>query len=86
MPRQRPMPTKAERLAAIKALRGILRPKPGEVPFVERRAKWKAEERALEKRHDDLLISMGKKNPRTVDKLAVRLQRLKAKAVSSRTA
>lgn len=72
-------PTKAQRFAAIRAMRGILRPKSGEPSFAESIAKWKAEDRALEMRRDDLLASMFKNKPLAADKLWVRLQRLKAR-------
>ena len=43
-------PTKAERHAAIRRARGIIRRKPGEKPFAEWWADHKAEERVLEDR------------------------------------
>jgi hypothetical protein len=44
----------ARRLAAIRSVRGLLRPKPGEPSFAEQMAIWKAEGRAEEKRRDEL--------------------------------
>lgn len=43
-------PTKAEMHAAIRRARGTIRRKPGEKPFAEWWAGYKAEERALEDR------------------------------------
>jgi hypothetical protein len=53
--------TKAEQHAAIKAARGILRPKPGEPSFTEQMAIWKAEDRDLERRRDERLAALFKK-------------------------
>lgn len=73
-------PTKAQRFAAIQAARGMLRPQPGAPSLAERMAILNAEDRALEKRRDDLLASIGKGKPMAADKLLTRLQKLKAKA------
>jgi chromosome condensin MukBEF ATPase and DNA-binding subunit MukB len=54
-------PTKVEQHAAIKAARGMLRPKPGEPSFAEQMAKWKAEDRELERRRDERLAALIKK-------------------------
>jgi hypothetical protein len=46
--------------AAISKVRGILRPKPGEPSFAGQMAVWKAEDRAIEQCHEELLESIGK--------------------------
>jgi hypothetical protein len=60
----KPKPTRAQQIAAIRALRGLLRPKPGEPPFAGWWARHKAEERALEERRESFPATMIKKTPR----------------------
>lgn len=55
------MPRKVQRLAAIKALRGILRLKAGDASAEEARARTRAEDQAIEERHEALLASIGAK-------------------------
>ena len=52
-------PTKVQRLAAIKALRGILRLKAGDASAEEARARMRAEDRAIDERHEALLAGIG---------------------------
>ena len=52
-------PTKVQGLAAIKALRGILRLKAGDASAEEARARMRAEDRAIEERHKALLAGIG---------------------------
>ena len=52
---------KAKQATAIEAARGMLRPKPGELSFAERRAKWKEEDRELEHRRDERLAALIRK-------------------------
>ena len=52
-------PTKVQGLAAIKALRGILRLKAGDASAEEARARMRAEDRAIEERHEALLAGIG---------------------------
>ena len=73
-------PAKAQWFAAIRVVRGVLRPKVGEPVFAERMAKWKTEEWALEKRRDDLLAGMCKNKPQATERLLVRMRRLKQNA------
>lgn len=54
-------PTKEELRAAIKAVRGLLRPRPGEPSFTEQMAIWNAEDRELERRRDKRLAALFKK-------------------------
>lgn len=55
----------AQRLAAIRALRGILRAKSVTPSFFKSVSSRRAEDRAIEKRHDELLASIGKNKPAT---------------------
>ena len=62
MPQQlKRKPAKAEQRAAIKAARGMLRPKLGEPSFVEQMAKWRAEDRELEHQRDERLAALIQK-------------------------
>jgi hypothetical protein len=72
-------PSLAERRAAIDRAWGMLRPKPGELPFAEQMTAWKDEERALEKRRDDFLASIGGDKPLDMEALQKRLKRLSKK-------
>ena len=59
--RRKRKPTKAELHATIRAVRGVLRPKPGEPSFAEQMAIWKAEDRDLERRRDERLAALFRK-------------------------
>lgn len=55
------MPTKAERHEAIRAARGMFRLQPGGPAFAEQMAKWKAEDREIERCRDERLASLIKR-------------------------
>ena len=82
-----PGETKAEKrtrqLAAIKAARGILKRPPGALPFADEMAAWKAEERAIEQRRENFLLSIGPGKPRALADLPARLRRMRQKARGS---
>lgn len=59
--KSKPKPTKVQAYAAMKAVRGSLRPRSGETSFSEQWAAFKAEECALETRREELLGSMLRK-------------------------
>ena len=54
-------PTKAQRFAATRALRGILRSKTGDASSAEAWARIRAEDRAMEERHEAGLLGLGDK-------------------------
>ena len=59
----KPRPMKEQQLAAIKALRGILRPKSGEPASGETWAAIRAEDRVVEERHEAwLMVGKGKRD------------------------
>ena len=59
--RSKRTPTREERNAAIRALRGILRTKPSEPSSTRKTENWKAEDRDLERRRDERLAALFKK-------------------------
>ena len=75
--------TKAERrarqLAAVRAAWGILKPRPGEASSASEIANWKAEERAIEQRHEDFLMSIGSGKPLVIADVLAKMRRVKRK-------
>lgn len=52
---------KSEQFALIDSMCGIFKRNPGQLPFAEQMAKWKAEDRELERRRDERLAALFRK-------------------------
>ena len=80
MPGETKTEKRARQLAAIKALHGILRPKPGDPTFGETVARRKAEERAIEQRHEDFPMGVGAGKPPVAAEGRASIRRVQRKA------
>ena len=64
MPARRTSTALTRQLSAIHAMRGVLKQQPGEPAFADEMARWKAEDREIEQRHENFLMGISPNRPR----------------------